>query len=82
MKTSTIEKSIEIEYIVTYILNDDTKMDMNYSETFSILSEALEQVELYKDEFKDNLYNLYIETRIINISNNDEIVHVETTNMI
>ena len=82
MKTATIEKSIEIEYIVTYTLNDDPKMDMHYSETFSTLSDALGQVELYKEEFKSNLYSLYIETRIINISNDNEVVNVETTDML
>jgi len=73
MKTSTIEKSIEIEYSVSYVLEDDPTMEEHYTESESVLKETLIDFENIKEQYKGNLYSISIETRIINISNDNEI---------
>jgi len=73
MKTSTIEKSIEIRYEVFYTLSDTDSTDQNYvgDEEMS-LCEAIEELEKIKKEHEGNLYTLAIATVIVNVSGDKE----------
>lgn len=76
MKTSTIEKSIEIRYEVVYSLkSDEYNEDIYIDDEGLSLVDATMEVEKIKKEHEGNLYSLAINTLIVNISiDNEEIV--------
>lgn len=81
MKTSTIEKSIEIRYEAFYTLSDTASTDQIYvgDEEMSLI-EAIEQVEKIKKEHEGNLYTLAISTIIVNISGEKEEIVTRDVN--
>ena len=81
MKSSTIEKSIEIRYEVFYTLSDSDSTDPIYAGDEGMsLDEVIEQVEKIKKEHEGNLYTLAIATVIVNISGDEEEIVTRDTN--